>query len=143
MLVLVNHCALLIEAVNLVEEPDDAGLGAPPRVTDRVEERRCLLHAVDGLISGDGNRKIQHLSSTPNTATTTIPRPPPPQPPYHGRHHPRKTPPTARNAKLNSMIELYLMAHAHDVAPDEAAVWLDLAIFKRPHALLLLPVASI
>ena len=41
---------LLLEAIDLVEEENDAGLGEPSAVANRVEQRECFLHAVDRLV---------------------------------------------------------------------------------------------
>lgn len=41
---------LLLEAINLVEEENDGGLGEPAGVADGVEEGKSLLHTVDGLV---------------------------------------------------------------------------------------------
>ena len=45
-----RHWQLLLEAIDLVEEENDAGLGEPSAVADRVEQCECFLHAVDCLV---------------------------------------------------------------------------------------------
>ncbi len=41
---------LLLKAVDLVQEQDDAGLDEPPRVADAVEKSEGFLHTVDRLV---------------------------------------------------------------------------------------------
>jgi len=41
---------LLLEAIDLVQEKNDGSLDEPPRIANRVEKRKCLLHTVDRLI---------------------------------------------------------------------------------------------
>ena len=40
----------LLEAIDLVQEQDDTGLGEPPRVANAVEEGESFLHPVDRLV---------------------------------------------------------------------------------------------
>lgn len=55
---------LLLKPVDLVEEENDGCLDEPPRVADRIEEGKSLLHAIDRLVLeqqlvvlGDGDQE--------------------------------------------------------------------------------------